>query len=218
MNVIAGSDGAVGGPRISSDDIYVRFADDEIQECEDGCQTLGAEPSYADSFHTSSGNGNLVFDRAGDVFVRSGGSVAPILRSEDVAETRTNPVVASLAGTSVGAIAYRYELGVFVGALGGATSCLLADGIPIDIGVHVDMVDMTARAHVLMGNVDETALAVRSMLVPRGLGYDLDAVVVKENGNSIDSGAIAVDEDGVVAVVWSREDPIRESGASWVAF
>ena len=51
------------------------------------CAALGSEPAYADSFHASADATYLVFDRAGDVFRRTGGS--PSLVDEQVAETRT---------------------------------------------------------------------------------------------------------------------------------
>ena len=74
-------------------------------------------------------------------------------------------------------------------------------GIPIDMAVTPG----TAMGSVLTWNVEETALAVHTAGLSCAPG--LNAVVVKEDGNAIASAAMAIDENGVVAIVWSSEDP-----------
>ena len=184
----------VGRPQVSSSKIYVQLADDEVRACDtNSCVALGVEPAYADTFHVSSVSSGMVFDRGGDIFTSSGAD--PILVDEDVPEIRTNPVAAS-AG-----IAYRHEGGVWIGIPSLSTGCERADGIPIDMAVAPG----TVKANVLMWNVEETAFVIQSADLL--CTSHLSAVVVEENGNSIDSGSMAIDENGVVAVVWSSEDP-----------
>jgi hypothetical protein len=105
-------------------------------------------------------------------------------------------------------VAYRFDGGMRVVTILDPSgdpygTCEYPEAIPIDFA---PVAGTPAAPYLLTQDVEETALTLHRN-VPMECTVASSAVVVTEDGNSIASAGVAVDENGVVAVVWSSEDP-----------
>jgi hypothetical protein len=158
-----------------------------------GCGSWGAQPDefyFADAFHVSPMTNRLVYEQDGNLFVRDLVNTSPGAVAESVSENRTNALITEDGSDTL--LAYRYDDGIRVG------SCEFDDGIPVDLAT-------TGSASALLyWNPAQTALYVR--VVSPDCSTSPSALVALEDGTSIGSAALAVDSDGVIAVVWSSEN------------
>ncbi len=188
-------------PQVSPDISYlISSGDNRMTFCAlsgAGCDSWFAQPDafyVASAFHVSPLSNRLVYERQGDLFVKDPSNTSPAAVIESTSETRTNALITENGDENnvETLLAYRYDDGIRVGA------CEYPDGIPIDLTT-------TGPESVLLyWNPTQTALYVR--VVAPDCTTSPSALVVQEDGTSIGSAALAVDGDGVLAVVWSSEN------------